>query len=486
MKQLSEILKGIHILEIIGLDSIMVVSLILDSRKVTASSLFIALKGTQADGHIFISKAVEQGASVIVCEEMPSNIPSTVTVVRVNNTTEVVGLIASAFYDNPSEELKVIGVTGTNGKTTTVTELYHLFRKAGYKTGLISTVIYYVDDIAYESTHTTPDAIQIQKLMREMLDVGCDYCFMEVSSHAIDQKRINGIRFSGGVFSNLTHDHLDYHKTFDEYLKVKKRFFDLLPSDAFALVNIDDRNGRVMVQNTKAKVKTYALKSMADFTCRIIEKHLQGMMLRINHNEVWVHFIGDFNGYNLLAIYTTAILLGIKEDDVMRIISELKPVHGRFETLYSPGGIAAIVDYAHTPDALINVLDTINNIMQDKTGKVISVVGAGGNRDKLKRPKMARISADRSDHVILTSDNPRNERPEDILADMQTGLNANDADKVITISDRREAIKTAVMLATKGDIILVAGKGHETYQEIQGVKHHFDDKEILEELLKNK
>jgi len=484
MKSLNEILSGIEILESVGDLTIQVGGIQFDSRKVKPGDLFVAVKGTHVDGHQFIGKAVELGASAIVCELMPENVPSGVVFARIAQTQFNFGKMASAWFGHPSANLKVAGVTGTNGKTTIATLLYKTFSLLGYKVGLISTIKYYVGNDEFPATHTTPDALQIQELMAKMVDAGCEYCFMEVSSHAIDQDRISGIQFDGGIFTNLTHDHLDYHLTFAEYLKAKKKFFDNLPETAFALTNADDKNGMVMLQNTGAMKQTYSLRSLANFHCKILEKHFDGMLLSIDGNEVWTHFTGVFNASNLLAVTGAAILLGADRNEMLRILSELRPVSGRFEIIRSPEGKYAVVDYAHTPDAIQNVLSGITEI---RTGneQVITVVGAGGDRDKTKRPKMAAEAVKLSDKVILTSDNPRSEEPEQILADMEAGIEPHQKGKVLSIVNRKEAIRTACMLARPGDIILVAGKGHEDYQEIKGVKHHFDDKEVINEIFGN-
>lgn len=478
------ILKNIAPIEILGNKDIEIIDIQFDSRKVGKNSVFVAVPGTQADGHVYIPKAIELGASVIVCETYPSEINKQVTWVKVKDAAEALGHLVSNFFGNPSEKLKVVGITGTNGKTTTVTMLYRLFKALGYKCGLISTVVYYVDDKIYDSTHTTPDPIALNRLMNEMVTSGCEYCFMEVSSHSLAQKRTAGLHFTGAIFSNITHDHLDYHVTFDNYLKAKKLFFDGLDKEAFALINLDDKNGKVMVQNTKATVKTYAMRTMADFKVRVTESHFDGMQLILDGSEFWTPVIGEFNAYNLLAVYASSVLLGENKDEIKRLLSTFREVAGRFETVRSKNGITAIVDYAHTPDALVNVLKTINDIRKGGE-QLITVVGAGGNRDKTKRPVMAKVCVENSDKVIITSDNPRNEEPEDIIIDMLAGVDAKFKPKTVAITDRKEAIKTAVLLAKPGDIILVAGKGHETYQEIKGVKHHFDDKEILNELLNN-
>ena len=482
--KLEELLKGINVIEIKG-DSTQTVSGIhIDSRKVEAGHLFIAVKGTQTDGHAYIGKAIELGASAIVCETFPEDMVSHVTYIKVADTEDCVGKLATAFYGDPTSKLELIGVTGTNGKTTIATLLYNMFRKFGYKVGLISTVCNYIDDEAIPTEHTTPDPITLNKLLGRMADEGCKYAFMEVSSHSVAQKRIGGLKFAGGIFTNLTRDHLDYHQTVDNYLKAKKAFFDNLPKSAFALTNLDDKNGMVMVQNTKAKVCTYSLRSISDFKGKVLEDGFEGMLLDINNVEVNVQFIGRFNASNLLAVYGTACLLGKKPEDVLLVLSTLQPVSGRFDALRSPRGYSAIVDYAHTPDALTNVLNTIQEVLNGR-GNIITIVGAGGNRDKGKRPIMAQEAAKYSDKVIITSDNPRFEEPQDIINDMLAGLSKEDMRKVISIVDRKEAIKTACMLAQAGDAILVAGKGHENYQDIKGVKHHFDDKEVIREIFEN-
>lgn len=482
MKILSEIVNSVQVLNSIGNIEIVVTSIEFDSRKVTRQSLFIAVKGTISDGHQYIDKAIENGAIAIVCETLPEKINNQITYVLVENSEKALGLISSAFYNKPSSKLKLVGVTGTNGKTTTATLLYNLVKKLGFKAGLLSTVRNYIDDSAIEATHTTPDAVQINKLLNKMVEAGCEYCFMEVSSHAIDQERVAGLHFAGGLFTNITHDHLDYHKTFAEYIKAKKKFFDGLGSGSFALVNDDDKNGKVMVQNTKAKVKTFAVLTSADFKARIIESHFEGSMLNIDNADVWTYFVGKFNASNLLCVYATAVLLGFEKNDVLTALSELKPVEGRFETIRSQNGITAIIDYAHTPDALQNVLNAINQIRKDNQ-QLITVVGAGGDRDKTKRPEMARIAVNNCDILILTSDNPRSEEPDSILEDMKAGIDNENRKKMLAIIDRKEAIRTACLLAKIGDIILIAGKGHETYQEIKGVKHHFDDREITKQIL---
>lgn len=471
---LDELLQGVEVRSLVGDGTVAVGRLEFDSRKVVPGTLFFATRGTQADGHAYIPAAVAAGAAAVVCEELPAERPAGVTFVQVPDSTVALGQVASAFYGHPSRRLKLVGVTGTNGKTTTATLLYRMFRRLGYKAGLISTVVYCVDDREIPSTHTTPDSIRLNAMMAEMVEAGCDYCFMEVSSHSLVQHRTAGLAFVGGIFSNITHDHLDYHKTFAEYIRAKKLFFDGLPAGAFALTNADDRNGMVMVQNTKATVKTYALQSFADFRCRIVETLLDGMLLNLDGSEVWVKFLGRFNAYNLTSVYATALLLGARRDEVLRILSDLTSVDGRFEPIHSKEGVTAIVDYAHTPDALQNVIGTINEIRK-KDQRLYVVVGCGGNRDATKRPEMAKIAVDGSDMAVLTSDNPRLEEPGAIIEQMKSGLEPSA--RYLAITDRREAIKAAVALARPGDIILVAGKGHETYQDVGGVKHHFDDRE---------
>ncbi len=471
---LDELLQGVEVRSLVGDGTVAVGRLEFDSRKVVPGTLFFATRGTQADGHAYIPAAVAAGAAAVVCEELPAERPVGVTFVQVPDSTVALGQVASAFYGHPSRRLKLVGVTGTNGKTTTATLLYRMFRRLGYKAGLISTVVYCVDDREIPSTHTTPDSIRLNAMMAEMVEAGCDYCFMEVSSHSLVQHRTVGLAFVGGIFSNITHDHLDYHKTFAEYIRAKKLFFDGLPAGAFALTNADDRNGMVMVQNTKATVKTYALQSFADFRCRIVETLLDGMLLNLDGSEVWVKFLGRFNAYNLTSVYATALLLGARRDEVLRILSDLTSVDGRFEPIHSKEGVTAIVDYAHTPDALQNVIGTINEIRK-KDQRLYVVVGCGGNRDATKRPEMAKIAVDGSDMAVLTSDNPRLEEPGAIIEQMKSGLEPGA--RYLAITDRREAIKAAVALARPGDIILVAGKGHETYQDVGGVKHHFDDRE---------
>ena len=454
----------------------------IDSRKIKQGDLFVALCGTQTDGHQYIGKALANGATAVLCQTLPEQLPEGVTFVQVANTEDIVGRVATHFYGDPTRKLNLVGVTGTNGKTTIATVLYNLFRSLGYKCGLLSTVCNYIDGRPIEADHTTPDPITLNALLAEMAAEGCEYAFMECSSHAISQKRIGGLRFVGGVFTNLTRDHLDYHKTFDNYRDAKKAFFDMLPRGAFAITNADDRNGMVMVQNTGASVRTYSTRTAADYKGRVLEESIEGMLLDIDHQEVSVRFVGRFNVSNLLAVYGTALMLGQSPIDTLRTLSTLKPVNGRFEAIASPQGISAVIDYAHTPDALQNVLTAINEINRGR-GKVICVCGAGGNRDKGKRPLMAQEAVKQADRVIITSDNPRFENPQDIIADMLAGLNDEQKLKALAITDRREAIRAAVMMATKGDIILVAGKGHEPYQEIEGVKHHFDDHEEVKKAL---
>jgi len=473
---LKELLLDINVLASVGNQELEITGIEFDSRKVTPGSLFVATRGTAVDGHDFIAAAIEKGVVAVVCEQMPELTVDEVTYVQVANSADALGLLAAAWYGYPSSKLTLVGVTGTNGKTTIATLLYQLFRELGNKTGLLSTVCNYVDDLEVEATHTTPDALNLNALLHQMVEAGCTYAFMEVSSHSVEQGRIAGLKFDGGVFTNLTRDHIDYHLTFENYLKAKKKFFDLLPEDSFALTNADDKNGMVMLQNTKAKKYTYSLRGLADFKTKILEHSFEGMLLDMNDKEVNVSFIGKFNASNLSAVYGAAVLLGADEMETLRIISSLKSVSGRFETLRAPSGFTAIVDYAHTPDALNNVISTINQILQG-SGRLITVVGCGGNRDKGKRPMMAREAVDGSWKAILTSDNPRFEDPQEILKDMTDGLDAVQRTKALTIVDRREAIKTACALAQPGDVVLIAGKGHENYQIIQGVKYHFDDRE---------
>ena len=479
--QLKNLLQALKTTAVIGNDNIDIASVEADSRRVAKGSLFVAVRGTAVDGHTFIDKAVAQGAAAIVCEELPENVSPNVTYITTHDTRESLGLLASAWYGNPSQELTLVGVTGTNGKTTTATLLYEMFRLFGEKAGLLSTVCNYIDDKAVPTDHTTPDPLTLHRLLREMVDAGCRYAFMEVSSHSVDQKRIAGLDFDGAIFTNLTRDHLDYHKTVQAYLKAKKQFFDNLPETAFALTNDDDKNGAVMLQNTRASRHSYALNSLADFKGRIIESRLDGTTLEINGREVEVQFVGKFNAYNLLAVYGAACLLGENPEKVLVNLSLLVPVSGRFQTLHAPQKYTVIIDYAHTPDALTNVLTSIREVV-GRSGQMITVVGAGGNRDKGKRPMMAQEAVKWSDRVILTSDNPRFEKPQDILDDMLAGLDAAQRRKVLTIVDRREAIRAATQFAQTGDVVLIAGKGHEDYQEIEGVKHHFNDKEEVERI----
>ena len=481
--KLNELLKNITPIKIIGNDDVEITGVNIDSRRIKTGHLFVAMKGTQVDGHQFIGKAIELGAISVLCEDLPEVLQEGITYVQVESTEDAVGKVATLFYGDPSHKLKLVGVTGTNGKTTIATLLYNMFRKFGHKVGLLSTVCNYIDDVEVPADHTTPDPIELNELLAKMVEAGCEYAFMECSSHAIHQKRIGGLKFAGGLFTNLTRDHLDYHKTFENYRNAKKAFFDGLPKDAFAITNADDKNGMIMVQNTKATVKTYSIRTLADFRARILECHFEGMYLEIDGREVGVQFIGKFNVSNLLAVYGAAIMLGKKPEDVLLVLSTLHSVNGRLEPIHSPEGFTAIVDYAHTPDALANVLNAIHEVLDGK-GHVITVCGAGGNRDKGKRPLMAQEAVRQSDKVIITSDNPRFEEPQDIINDMLAGLNEQQMRKVISIADRKEAIRTACMMAQKGDVVLVAGKGHETYQEIKGVKHHFDDKEVLHEIFK--
>lgn len=479
--KLEELISRIQVVKAIGNNDIEIKGVNIDSRLIEDGHMFVAMKGTQADGHAYIGKAIEKGAKAIVCEDLPEVLTPEVCYIQVESSEEVVGPIATAFYGDPTSKLDLIGVTGTNGKTTIATLLYHMFRKFGYKVGLVSTVCNYIDDKPVPTDHTTPDPITLNKLLGEMADSGCKYAFMEVSSHSVAQKRIGGLKFRGGIFTNLTRDHIDYHKTVENYRDAKKGFFDALPKGAFAITNLDDRNGLYMTQNTKAEIKTYSTQSIADFKGKILEMSFEGMYLDINGKECGVQFIGKFNVQNLLAVYGAARMLGKKEDEILLVLSTLKSVSGRFEAVRSPKGFSAIVDYAHTPDALVNVLNSIHEVLDGK-GEIITVCGAGGNRDKGKRPIMAQEAAKLSDKVIITSDNPRYEEPQDIINDMLAGLNDQQMEHVISIVDRKEAIRTACMLAKKGDVILVAGKGHENYQDVKGVKHHFDDKEVLEEI----
>lgn len=478
MKLLNDILYKSGLVEIVGNNNTAIENICFDSRQVTKLSCFIAVKGMQTDGHQYIDEVIKNGAVAIVCEELPADIIDGISYVKVSNTKKALGNIAANFYDHPSREIKVIGITGTNGKTTIASGLYNLFSKLDVKCGLISTVKIVIDKEAIPATHTTPDAISLNKTLREMVNRKCSICFMEVSSHALDQGRVEGIEFKGAVFSNITHDHLDYHKTFDHYLKSKKILFDGLKENAFALSNADDKNGKVILQNCKANKHYYSLRNIADFKTRIIENSISGLQLSIDHTEVWAQFIGEFNAYNLTAIYGTAVLLGIDKMNALTTLSTLEPVDGRFQIVKGPKGITGIVDYAHTPDALQNVLNTIRDIVK-KEQKVITIVGCGGNRDKTKRPVMAKVATGLSDKVIITSDNPRNEDPEQIIKEMKDGLDIDDLIKTIMITNRRDAIEAGCKLAASNDVILIAGKGHEDYQEIQGIKHHFDDVEEL-------
>ena len=478
--KLSELLKNVVPVKTIGDTDIDITGVNIDSRRIASGHLFVAIPGTQTDGHQFIEKAIGQGAVAILCEHLPEECAPGVTFVTVASTEDVVGEVATKFYGDPSRHQKLLGVTGTNGKTTIATLLYNMFRKFGHKCGLLSTVCNYIEGEPIAASHTTPDTIELNQLLALMVEAGCEYAFMECSSHAIAQKRIGGLKFAGGLFTNLTRDHLDYHKTVENYRDAKKAFFDMLPKDAFAVTNADDKNGMFMVQNTKADVKTYSTRTIADFRARILECHFEGMYLEINGHEVGVQFIGKFNVSNLLCVYGAAVMLGKQPEDILVVLSTLRSVNGRLEPISSPNGYTAIVDYAHTPDALENVLNAIHEVLDGK-GKVITVCGAGGNRDKGKRPLMAQEAVKQSDRVIITSDNPRFEEPQDIINDMLAGLDAKQMKKVISIVDRREAIRTACMMAEKGDVILIAGKGHEDYQEIKGVKHHFDDHEVVRE-----
>jgi UDP-N-acetylmuramoyl-L-alanyl-D-glutamate--2,6-diaminopimelate ligase len=476
--KLEDLIKCIEVAEVKGATDRDITGIHIDSRQVAEGHLFVAMRGTTADGHAYIGRAIEQGAVAIVCETLPEVLDDKVTYVRVKDSEDIVGKLATTFYGDPTSKLELVGVTGTNGKTTIATLLYKMFRQLGYKVGLISTVCNYVDGEAVPTEHTTPDPITLNQLLGRMADEGCKYAFMEVSSHSVAQKRIGGLKFAGGIFTNLTRDHLDYHKTVENYLKAKKTFFDNLPRTAFALTNLDDKNGLVMTQNTRAKVATYSLRSISDFKGKVLEDGFEGMLMEFNRTEVNVHFTGRFNASNLLAVFGAACLLGKKPEDVLLVLSTLTPVAGRFDTIRSPKGFTAIVDYAHTPDALVNVLTTIQEVLNGR-GKIITVVGAGGNRDKGKRPLMAQEAAKYSDKLVITSDNPRFEEPQDIINDMLAGLGKQEMERTVSIVDRKEAIRTACMLAEKGDVILVAGKGHEDYQDVKGVKHHFDDREIL-------
>ena len=480
--KLEELLKKISVKTIEGPADVDIAGVDIDSRKVGPGHLFVAIKGTQTDGHQYIAKAIELGAAAILCEDMPAERQTGVTYVQVTSTESAIGPVATTFYSDPTSKLLLVGVTGTNGKTTIATLLYNMFRRLGFKCGLLSTVCNYIEDEAVPASHTTPDPIELNQLLSRMVEAGCQYAFMECSSHAIAQQRIGGLKFAGGIFTNLTRDHLDYHKTVENYRNAKKAFFDMLPKGAFAVTNADDKNGMFMVQNTKATVKTYSIRSMADFKARIVECHFEGMYLEVDGHEVGVQFIGKFNVSNLLAVYGAAVMLGQKPEDILLVLSTLKSVAGRLEPIHSPEGYTAVVDYAHTPDALENVLNAIHEVLDGKDGHIITVCGAGGNRDKGKRPLMAQEAVKQSDRVIITSDNPRFEEPQDIINDMLAGLDQKQMKKVVSIVDRKEAIRTACMMAQKGDVILIAGKGHEDYQEIKGVKHHFDDREVVREI----
>ena len=479
--ELRTLISALDAPQVVGADQLAIGQIVSDSRRVVPGSLFVAVRGVAVDGHQYIASAIEKGAVAIVCEEFPEALVDKATFIVVKDSAYALGMLLSRSYGDPSQKLKLVGVTGTNGKTTIATVLYELFRRLGYKVGLLSTVCNYIDGEAIPTDHTTPDPITLHALIARMVEAGCTYAFMEVSSHSIDQRRISGLDFDGGIFTNLTRDHLDYHKTVENYLKAKKKFFDELPAKAFALTNVDDKSGMVMLQNTKAQKLTYSLRTLADFKGRILESHFEGTDLLINDKEVTVRFVGRFNVYNLLAVYGAAVSLGADPDEVLVALSAMHPVSGRFETIHSPEGFTAIVDYAHTPDALTNVLNSIHEVLEGK-GRIITVVGAGGNRDKGKRPLMAKEAARLSDQVILTSDNPRFEEPDAIIQDMVAGLTKADLERTLCITDRAQAIKTATMLAKRGDVILVAGKGHEDYQEVKGVKHHFDDREQLRKL----
>lgn len=479
--ELRTLISALDTPQVVGVDQLEIGQIVSDSRRVVPGSLFVAVRGVAVDGHQYIASAIEKGAVAIVCEEYPKELADKATFVVVKDSAYALGMLLSKSYGDPSQKLKLVGVTGTNGKTTIATVLYELFRRLGYKVGLLSTVCNYIDGEAIPTDHTTPDPITLHALIARMVEAGCTYAFMEVSSHSIDQRRISGLDFDGGIFTNLTRDHLDYHKTVENYLKAKKKFFDELPAKAFALTNLDDKSGMVMLQNTQAKMLTYSLRTVADFKGKILESHFEGTDLLINDKEVTVRFVGRFNAYNLLAVYGAAVSLGADPDEVLVALSAMHPVSGRFETIHSPEGFTAIVDYAHTPDALTNVLNSIHEVLEGK-GRIITVVGAGGNRDKGKRPLMAKEAARLSDQVILTSDNPRFEEPDAIIQDMVAGLTKADLERTLCITDRAQAIKTATMLAKRGDVILVAGKGHEDYQEVKGVKYHFDDREQLRKL----
>lgn len=483
MTELNKIIESLEVTSLRNYREQVISGIAIDSREVKPGWLFIAVRGTHIDGHDFIADAIEAGAVAVICEVLPDPVPGDVIFIITGDSASSAGLASSAFYGHPSRKLKLTGVTGTNGKTTIATLLYNLFEALGYKCGLLSTVTNMVHKRSESATHTTPDPVRLNALLAEMVSEGCDYVFMEVSSHAVEQRRIAGLLFSGGIFTNLTHDHLDYHLTFENYLAAKKKFFDSLGKSSFALTNADDRNGAVMLQNCRARKYTYSTRTVADYRCSIVEQDFEGMLLRIDGNEVWTRFIGDYNASNLLAVYAAALLLGAPAPEVLRIVSDLRSVSGRMEVIRSPKGITAIVDYAHTPDAVSNVIQAVNRVRKG-SGRLIVVVGAGGDRDTTKRPLMARIAAEGADRLILTSDNPRSEDPEKILDDMQAGLAPDELVKMIRISGRADAIRAAVMFATPGDIVLIAGKGHETYQEIRGVRHHFDDREELKKAFK--
>jgi len=483
VNKLKDILYKVTIEAVHGSTDLAIDKIEFDSRKVSNNDVFVAIKGALSDGHQFIDKAISLGASVVVCEELPENLLENITYIKVQNSNQALSFLAANYYNNPSQKLKLVGITGTNGKTTIASLLYQMFKKAGYKVGLLSTVKIMVDEVEYKATHTTPDSLTINKYLDEMVEIGCEFCFMEVSSHGIHQKRTESLFFEGGVFTNLSHDHLDYHDTFAEYRDVKKSFFDGLSKSAFAITNVDDKNGVVMLQNTVARKRTYALKTYADFKAQVLENQLSGLVLKINTEEVWTKLIGSFNAYNLLAIYGVALELGVESHEALRLMSELESVSGRFQFIISKSKITAIVDYAHTPDALENVLKTIEDI-RTKNEQLITIVGCGGDRDKTKRPIMANIAASLSDKAIFTADNPRTENPQTIIEEMEAGVEGQNFKKTLSILDRKQAIKTACQMANPGDIILIAGKGHETYQEINGVRHDFDDMQIVQELLK--
>ena len=481
MKQLKEILYKTRIEQVIGTTDVSIYDISFDSRNVKLNSLFIAVKGISIDGHFFIDNVIEAGARAIICETMPNQIRDGITYIQVKDSREALAYIASNFYDNPSSQIKLVGITGTNGKTTTASLLHQLFMEMGYRVGLLSTVCNKINNEIFPASHTTPDPIQLNAFLRKMIEAECSHCFMEVSSHAIDQHRITGLHFTGGIFSNITHDHLDYHKTFDAYITAKKKFFDNLSSQAFALSNVDDRNGMVMLQNTKALKYTYSLNRPAEFKAKVVENRISGLQLNVDGIDVWFKLVGQFNAYNILAIYASAVLLGVDKMEVLKVLSSLEAVDGRFEVVKSANGIVAIIDYAHTPDALKNVLSTISSVREGNEN-IITVVGCGGDRDCKKRPVMASIACEYSAKVVLTSDNPRSEDPETIIQEMLQGVDILSSKKVLNVLNRKEAIKTAILLASPGDVILIAGKGHEKYQEVKGVKHPFDDKQIVKEI----